>query len=77
MITYIHLINIHGLTFSGIFSPYVEKYDKIFKTNYAIFNRSTTYPLTKKIEEIILVDENVLEIKNLVNKIGDLSKITL
>ena len=55
----------------------MEKYDKIFKTNYAIFNRSTTYPLTKKIEEIILVDENVLEIKNLVNKIGDLSKITL
>ena len=31
-----------------IFGPYVKKYDKIFKCNYAIFDRSTTYPLTKK-----------------------------
>ena len=37
-----------------------------------------TYPLTKKkLEEIkILLDENVIEIENLVDKIGDLGKIT-
>ena len=57
----------------------MKKYDKIFKSGYSIFDRSTTYPLTKKkLEEIkTLLDENVIELKNLVNKIGDLSKIPL
>ena len=32
----------------GIFGPYAKKYDKIFKSNYVIFDRSTTYPLTIK-----------------------------
>ena len=32
----------------AIFGPYVKKYDKIFKSNHATFDRSMTYPLTKK-----------------------------
>ena len=78
--TYIHILTIYDLAFDQeIFGPYVKKNDKIFKSNYVIFDRSMTYPLTKKkLEEIkILLDENVIEIKNLVDKIGDLDKITL
>ena len=77
--TYIHILTIYDLAFDQeIFGPYVKKNDKIFKSNYVIFDRSMTYPLTKKkLEEIkILLDENVIEIENLVDKIGDLGKIT-
>ena len=53
----------------GIFGPYVKIYNKIFKSNYAIFDRSMTYTWTKKKLEEIKVDNNVIEIKNLINRI--------
>ena len=63
----------------GIFFNENKQYNKWLGSLYDIFNVKRKKSATKaQVNEIIkLFNKNVIEIKNLVNKIDDLSKITL
>ena len=64
---------------NGIFQAYAPKYKKLLNSTYDMYNNELSFKLTK--QEVIdlknLLDVNVNVVKDLIDKIDDLSKITL
>ena len=64
---------------NGIFQVKAPKYKKLLNSTYDIFNNKLSFKLTRQevndLRNLLVVNVNVL--KDLVNKISDLSKITL
>ena len=64
---------------NGIFQVKAPKYKKLLNSTYDIFNNKLSFKLTRQevndLKNLLVVNVNVL--KDLVNKISDLSKITL
>ena len=64
---------------NGIFQAYAPKYKELLNSTYDMYNNELSFKLTK--QEVIdlknLLDVNVNVVKDLIDKIDDLLKITL
>ena len=63
---------------SRVFQAFTPKYKKLLNSTYDIFNNEVSFKLTREeVNDLKNLDVNVNVVEDLVNKIGDLSKITL